>query len=131
MGRPVNLGKRLYNGVCPPSNPGRVGRPERDFCPRIPNPQVAPCPAAIPRPFRVRFLRAPGAGRKLSNVNSNDSTSLIFDSSASRRFQSYNFIVNNEEPPELEVFGMDATNELDPGVKEEKASVYIVYCVYE
>ena len=46
------LGSRRCNGICPPSNPGRVGRPERDFWPLMPKPQLAPCPAAMPLPLR-------------------------------------------------------------------------------
>jgi hypothetical protein len=87
MGRPVNLGTRRYSGVWPPSNPGREGRPERDFCPRMPNPQEPPWPAASPRP--LRFLRCldPGAGRRLSRVKMPSPSSLAWSGSA-RFFQS-------------------------------------------
>jgi hypothetical protein len=44
--------------------------------------------------LRVRGLRDPGAARKLSSVNSVASKSFKTDSSAFRRFQSYNFMVS-------------------------------------
>lgn len=41
---PRSLGICLYRGVWPPSKPGRdAPPPERDFCPRMPNPQLPPC----------------------------------------------------------------------------------------
>ena len=39
---PLSLGIWRYSGVCPPWNPGRVPLPERDFWPRMPNPQLPP-----------------------------------------------------------------------------------------
>src|SRR4029450_13196184 len=27
------FGKRRYKGICPPSKPGRIDDPDRDFCP--------------------------------------------------------------------------------------------------
>ena len=36
-----------------------MATPERDFCPLIPRPPVFPFPEPIPRPTRVRALRAP------------------------------------------------------------------------
>jgi len=77
VGLPTNFGNLLYKGCCPPSNPGLDGLPLLDFCPRIPNPQVAPCPALIPRPFLFLRCRDPGAGFRLVKVNSTFSTSLM------------------------------------------------------
>jgi len=45
-----------------------VGLPERDFWPRMPNPQVAPWPAAIPRPLRFLGRLLPGAGARLPST---------------------------------------------------------------
>ena len=42
---PLSLGIWRYSGVCPPWKPGRVPLPERDFWPRMPNPQLPPCSA--------------------------------------------------------------------------------------
>lgn len=42
---PRSLGIWRYSGVCPPWKPGRLPAPvpERDFCPRMPKPQLPPC----------------------------------------------------------------------------------------
>ena len=40
---PFSLGRRLYRGIWPPSKPGRVLGPPRDFWPRLPKPQGPPC----------------------------------------------------------------------------------------
>ncbi|GER32782.1 (NiFe) hydrogenase maturation protein HypF [Striga asiatica] len=56
-------------GICPPSNPFRTPGPDRDFWPLIPKPQLPPCPAECPRPFRFRFLREPGCGPRLFSRN--------------------------------------------------------------
>lgn len=40
---PFSLGSRRYSEVWPPSKPGRVPLPERDFWPRMPKPQLPPC----------------------------------------------------------------------------------------
>ena len=54
---PFSLGSFRYRGVCPPSKPGRVPLPDLAFCPRMPNPQVPPCPqnqgisAVVPSPL--------------------------------------------------------------------------------
>ena len=58
----------LYKGICPPSKPGRVGLPERDFCPLIPKPHEAPCPAAIPLPFLNFFFLEPEFDLSVFNV---------------------------------------------------------------
>ena len=51
-----------------PSKPGRVDLPLRDFWPRSPKPHDLPCPAEIPRPFRVLALALPGAGLRLPRL---------------------------------------------------------------
>ena len=51
-----------------PSKPGRVGLPERDFCPLIPKPHEAPCPAAIPLPFLNFFFLEPEFDFSVFNV---------------------------------------------------------------
>jgi hypothetical protein len=66
---PRSFGRRRYSGIWPPSNPGRTPDPDLDFCPRIPNPQLAPCPAAIPRPFLLFLCLEPGCGDKLFSRN--------------------------------------------------------------
>lgn len=43
--------------------------PDLDFWPLIPNPQLAPCPADIPRPFLFAFFLDPGCGPRLSSLN--------------------------------------------------------------
>ena len=41
---PLNFGICRYRGVWPPSKPGRdAPPPARDFCPRMPKPQLPPC----------------------------------------------------------------------------------------
>jgi hypothetical protein len=58
------FGSRLANGVCPPSNPGRMVPPLRDFCPFMPRLEVFPIPLPYPRPTRFRCFIAPGLSRK-------------------------------------------------------------------
>lgn len=80
----------------------RVGRPERDFCPRMPKPQVAPCPAEIPRPFLVFAFCEPGAGERLPRMPNSPATALPTVGSAtraSRRCQSKTFIESAERAP--------------------------------
>ncbi len=53
------FGKRRCSGIWPPSNPLMV-TPVRDFCPFTPRPPVLPSPEPMPRPTRLRTLKAPG-----------------------------------------------------------------------
>src|SRR5699024_1386999 len=54
-----SLGRRCHRGICPPTNPGLTPPPVRAFCPLCPRPDVFPLPEDIPRPTRLRVLRAP------------------------------------------------------------------------
>jgi len=45
-----------------------VGLPERDYCPLIPKPHDAPCPAAIPLPFLNIFFLEPEFDLSVFNV---------------------------------------------------------------
>ena len=65
IGRPTNLGSRRWSGIWPPSKPGRVGRPERDFWPRLPKPHDCPWPAEMPRPLRLWRWFDPGDALRL------------------------------------------------------------------
>src|ERR1700730_6662526 len=53
------LGKRRWSGICPPSKP-LMATPVRAFWPLTPRPPVLPLPEPMPRPMRMRALRAPG-----------------------------------------------------------------------
>src|SRR5262249_46343953 len=48
-------------GICPPSKP-LMRTPERAVWPLPPRPPVLPMPEPMPRPIRMRFLRAPCLG---------------------------------------------------------------------
>src|ERR1700733_5038965 len=52
------LGMRMCSGIWPPSKP-LMATPERDFWPFTPRPAVLPLPEPMPRPTRMRPLRAP------------------------------------------------------------------------
>src|SRR6476469_7463740 len=52
------FGKRRWSGIWPPSKP-LMATPVRDFWPLTPRPAVLPLPEPIPRPTRMRRLRAP------------------------------------------------------------------------
>src|ERR1035437_9140650 len=56
------LGNRRDNGIWPPSKP-LIATPEREVWPLTPRPQVLSLPQPIPRPTRMRFLRAPSLSR--------------------------------------------------------------------
>src|SRR5476649_1433461 len=49
---------RRWSGIWPPSKP-LMATPLRDFWPLTPRPAVLPLPEPIPRPTRIRLLRAP------------------------------------------------------------------------
>src|SRR4051812_25727169 len=66
------FGRRRCIGIWPPSKP-LMRTPERAVWPLPPRPPVLPLPEPMPRPTRMRFLRAPG----LSAI----SFSFIFQSS--------------------------------------------------
>src|ERR1700737_3855993 len=53
------FGRRRWSGICPPSKP-LMATPVRAFCPLTPRPPVLPLPEPMPRPIRMRALRAPG-----------------------------------------------------------------------
>src|SRR5882757_5484198 len=57
-GRKPRLGRRRCNGIWPPSKP-LMETPVRDFWPFTPRPAVLPLPEPMPRPTRMRRLRAP------------------------------------------------------------------------
>lgn len=95
----------------------RVGLPEREFCPRIPKPQVTPCPAATPRPFLVLDFCDPGAGDKFPRNPYSPSVKTPTEGSAaraSRRFQSKTFMESEERPLCARVRG--AACELSPNL---------------
>src|SRR5665213_968134 len=52
------LGSRRCNGIWPPSKP-LMRTPDRAVWPLPPRPPVLPLPEPMPRPMRMRFLRAP------------------------------------------------------------------------
>jgi hypothetical protein len=55
---PLSLGSLRYRGICPPSNPGLVPLPDRDFWPRMPKPQVPPCRLARSHARRHQVCRS-------------------------------------------------------------------------
>src|SRR5262245_61095456 len=71
------LGSRRCSGIWPPSKP-LMRTPERAVWPLPPRPPVLPAPEPMPRPMRMRFLRAPGrSASSLSFMGS--SPSLLLD----------------------------------------------------
>src|SRR5918998_1380787 len=52
------FGSRRCSGIWPPSKP-LIATPERAVWPLPPRPPVLPLPEPMPRPMRMRFLRAP------------------------------------------------------------------------
>jgi hypothetical protein len=56
------LGKRLYKGICPPSNPALPPEPDLAFCPLCPLPAVLPLPEPCPLPLLKDFVFEPSAG---------------------------------------------------------------------
>src|SRR5215208_3611128 len=52
------LGSRMWSGIWPPSKPF-TETPERLVWPFWPRPAVLPLPEPMPRPTRIRLLRAP------------------------------------------------------------------------
>src|SRR3954447_15975954 len=52
------FGRRRWSGIWPPSKP-LMETPVRDFWPFTPRPAVLPLPEPMPRPTRMRPLRAP------------------------------------------------------------------------
>src|SRR5687768_2956390 len=66
----------MCSGIWPPSKP-LMDTPERLFWPFWPRPPVLPLPEPIPRPTRMRFLRAPGLSRMSLSFMSVHSLSLL------------------------------------------------------
>src|SRR5690606_7845431 len=62
--------------IWPPSKP-LIATPERLFWPFWPRPPVLPLPEPIPRPTRIRVLRAPGLSRMSFSFMSVHSLSLL------------------------------------------------------
>src|SRR4029453_5765596 len=56
------FGSRMWSGIWPPSKPF-TATPERLFWPFWPRPAVLPLPEPMPRPTRMRALRAPALSR--------------------------------------------------------------------
>src|SRR6185369_1505234 len=56
------FGMRMWSGIWPPSNPF-TETPERALAPFWPRPAVLPLPEPMPRPTRMRPLRAPELSR--------------------------------------------------------------------
>src|SRR3954452_20154556 len=52
------FGSRMWSGIWPPSKP-LIETPERALAPFWPRPAVLPLPEPMPRPTRMRPLRAP------------------------------------------------------------------------
>src|SRR3546814_17834277 len=57
------FGMRMWSGIWPPSKP-LIETPERLFWPFWPRPAVLPLPEPMPRPTRIRPLRAPLLSRR-------------------------------------------------------------------
>mmetsp|Transcript_15506 Transcript_15506/g.34235 ORF Transcript_15506/g.34235 Transcript_15506/m.34235 type:complete len:249 (+) Transcript_15506:208-954(+) len=93
----LNLGRRRYRGVCPPSKPGLTPPPLPDllFWPRIPRPQEPPWPAAIPLPTRRKGLRDPGMGKIVLTERTKSSGTTQFSKSC-LFFQSKIFMLRVE-----------------------------------
>src|SRR5436190_13523439 len=94
------LGKRRWSGIWPPSKP-LTATPVRAFWPLTPRPAVLPLPEPIPRPTRMRALRAPG----LSAISLSfmvDSSSLVDDADEMMNLvdhPAYRRIVRQRLPP--------------------------------
>ena len=58
------FGMRMWSGIWPPSKP-LTETPERAFSPFWPRPAVLPLPEPMPRPTRIRALRAPALSRNV------------------------------------------------------------------
>src|SRR6185503_10436284 len=69
------FGSRMWSGIWPPSKPF-TATPERLFWPFWPRPPVLPLPEPMPRPTRMRSLRAPGLSRMSLSFMSSHSLSL-------------------------------------------------------
>src|SRR5436190_6049096 len=72
------FGKRRWSGICPPSKP-LMATPVRDFCPLTPRPAVLPLPEPMPRPTRIRALRAPGLSAIWLSFITNPSSHFLID----------------------------------------------------
>src|SRR3954454_14939315 len=59
--KPLSFGRRMWRGICPPSNAAEMFL--RAFDPLVPRPAVLPLEPS-PRPTRVFSVLAPGAGRR-------------------------------------------------------------------
>src|SRR3954465_15158742 len=70
------LGSRMWSGICPPSKPA-IDTPERDLAPFWPRPAVLPLPEPMPRPTRMRPLRAPSLSLSSFSFMSLHSLSLL------------------------------------------------------
>src|SRR5687768_18129923 len=66
----------MWSGIWPPSKP-LMDTPERLFWPFWPRPPVLPLPEPMPRPTRMRSLRAPGLSRMSLSFMSLHSLSLF------------------------------------------------------
>ena len=69
------FGMRMWSGIWPPSKP-LIETPERALAPFWPRPAVLPLPEPIPRPTRMRLLRAPALSRSSLSFISVHSLSL-------------------------------------------------------
>src|SRR5687768_12951701 len=69
------LGMRMWSGIWPPSKPAML-TPERALAPFWPRPAVLPLPEPMPRPTRIRPLRAPALSRRSLSFMSLHSLSL-------------------------------------------------------
>src|SRR5690606_7123224 len=65
-------------GIWPPSKP-LMATPDRDDWPLTPRPPVLPVPEPIPRPTRLRFLRAPSLSVISFSFMVVSPVSLVFD----------------------------------------------------
>src|SRR5690606_13478081 len=65
----------MWSGIWPPSKP-LMDTPERLFWPFWPRPPVLPLPEPMPRPTRIRLLRAPALSRMSLSFISLHSLSL-------------------------------------------------------
>ena len=68
--KPGSFGSRIASGFWPPSKPGPLPPPAREFWPLSPRPAGRPWPLPWPRPTRLRSLREPGAGKRSFNCMS-------------------------------------------------------------
>ena len=77
IGEPSSERQTTDNGKLPSLKIGPFVPPEREACPFVPRPAVLPCPAAMPRPTRLRFFLAPSGEDNSCTFISNSTTSKI------------------------------------------------------